>query len=193
MEQTNNQGFLARLNERERKLLVIWAISMSFMVLFLGGWLAWSSITEKADAAQGYQVTLDLIAKRQREYLANSNKDEGASVEERIEKNDLKLQSYLDREATRNNLKISNFKESVAPLGGKKARDKEEGGIVEESITINMDDAAFKDLARFMDTLARSKELLVIKRIDLERARRFQTEGKFKMTMTVSTYKKGSS
>jgi Tfp pilus assembly protein PilO len=192
VEQTNKQGFLQRLNDRERKLLVIWAISMSFMVLFLGGWWSWSSITEKADAAEKYQLTLDYIASHQQEFLANSAKEEGASVEERIDKNDIKLQSYLDREATRSNLKISNFKESVAPLGGKKSRD-DAGGIVEESLTINVDDAAFKDLARFMDTLARSKELLVIKRIDLERARRFKTEGTFKMTMTVSTYKKGSS
>ncbi len=192
MDTQASQGFLARLNPRERKLLIIWAIAMSFMVFFLGGWFAWSSISEKSDAAEEYQLTLDLISRKQQDFLSRQGKKEEADIDERIEGNEIKLQSFLDREANKQGLKITNFKESVAPLSGKGGKVKA-GETVEESLTISVDGAEFKSLGRFMDALARSKELLVIKRIDLERARSFKTDGKFKMTMTVSTYKKGSS
>lgn len=178
---------LEKLSPREKKLLGLWAVSMAFIVIMLGSWLAWSSIEEKALKAEEYQNTLQLIAKRQGEYL--SNKGSGSKpVEQRMAENKIKLQTFLDREATRYNLKIKNFKESSAPLSGKSKG----GGPVEESITIDVDEADFNDLSRFLDSLAKSKELIVIKRVDIERARRFNESGKVKMTMTVSTFKQGT-
>lgn len=187
MDQDKKPGLLARLNPRERNLLVLWAVSMIALVLFLGSWLAWSSISEKVDAAAAYQDTLDLLSRRQAEFLASQNKDNGGSLDERVANNELKLQSFLDREAARHTLKISNFKESNAPLGGKKGDPK---AILEESITIDVEDAPFPDLSRFLDSIARSKELIVVKRVHVERSRKFQTDGTFKMTMIVSTFKK---
>ena len=193
MDKNTGQGFLERLSARERKLLSIWAIAMSFMAVFLCGWLLWSSLSEKADAAEAYQNTLDLIARKQQDFLANKGKADKTDLNAQIEGNEIKLQSFLDREANKESLKITNFKESIIPLTSKQNRKEGEPGLVEESLTITIDSAEFKNLGRFMDALARSKELITIKRIDLERSRTFKADGTFKMNMTVSTYKKGAS
>jgi type II secretory pathway component PulM len=189
---SDKPGFLERLSPREQKLLGLWAVAMVAMALFLGGWFTWSSIAAKQEEAEAFQASLDYVSRHQAEFLAQKGGDK-KSVDERVATNELKLQTFLDKEATKHNLKISSFKESSVPVGAKKGKkDDKAGGLIEESITIDIDEADFNDAAKFMDDLSRSQELIVIKRINIERSRRFAETGRFKLTLTVSTFKKES-
>ncbi len=200
-------GFYERLSQRERRLLVAWATTMGLLGTFLVGWFIWGTISEKQEKFEQNQEVLQLIARKQNEYLQRKNGggsgDDSKKIEEKIATNELKLQTYLDREAGRFNLKIKNFKESSLVVGGKKGKKTEGSALLEESVAIDIEEAPFKDVARFLDALKSSRELIIIKRIDIDRPRRNsraksnpdedQPQAPVKTSLTVSTFKKESS
>ncbi len=184
------QGFWSRLGDRERRLLVVWGLTMSVMALFLGGYFSHSAISKKGEAAQKYVEAVDDISRKQAEYLSRKSGGGGLPLAERIEKNDLKLQTFLEREAANFNLKIENFSGSKLPVGGKRKRKDDDKGprIIEETIAIDIRDTEYSNLVAFLDALQRSPELIVIKRIDVSRRKR-NPDGKVRISMTVSTFK----
>lgn len=191
MEQENRlTAFYQRLSPREQKLAVLWVFAMIFIALFIVGVQINSGIEKRRAAIEEYSKALKLIAERQDEYV-NAQGGSG-SLDERIEKNELKLQTFLDKEATRFDLKINNFKESSVPIGGKRPKKGEAvKGIVEESVTIDIENADYTKFARFADKIRTSPELIVIKRLDVQKARRSADPQEVRITMTVSTFKMG--
>lgn len=184
------QGFWDRLSERERRLLVIWALAMAFIVVFLGGYFTYGAIAEKAEKADAYVAAVDLMARKQTSYLANKA-DGGEKLSDRIAGNQLKLQTFLDQEASKHNIKIKNFKESSVPVGGKrKKKDAKGPQIIEETVAIDLTDTEYINVVGFLDAIDRSNELVVIKRVDVARPRR-GNNANVRVSLTVSTFKLG--
>jgi hypothetical protein len=185
------QGFWARLSDRERRLLVVWALAMSFIVVFLGGYFAFSAIDEKEEKAQQYAAAVDLMTRKQGEYLARKAGG-GEKLSDRIAGNQLKLQTFLDQEAAKHNIKIKNFKESAVPVGGKRRKKDAKGPqVIEETVAIDLTDTEYGNVVGFLDAIDRSPELVIIKRIDVARPRR--NDGPtVRVALTVSTFKLGT-
>ncbi len=194
----NPKAFFNRLSSREKRLLVVWVFSMMGIVAFIVGVQINSAIEKRSEGIESYERALKLIRDRQDEYILD-NKAAGAKpLKERIDNNDLKLQTFLDAEAMRFDLKINNFKEQSLPLGGKRGKKDEKATVIEESVTIEIEKADFKKFAQLVDKINNAPELLVIKRIHIQKPRnRRNAVGsdanprEVRVTMTVSTFKKG--
>ncbi len=200
MEQESKlKAIVNRLSARERRLLVVWVIAMAAIVVFIVSVKINGAIQERREGIATYQAALTLIAERQDEYLlAKSGGGPSAKpLKERIDTNEIKLQTYLDKEAMRFDLKINNFKEQSLPVGGKRSGKKKapEGSLIEESVTIEIENADYKKFAEFVDKIHRSPELLVVKRIQVQKPRRLEPNSphQVRVTMTISTYKKAAS
>ena len=187
----HKQGFWERLSERERRLLVVWALAMGFIVVFLGGYFSYSVIAEKAEKGEQYAAAVDLMTRKQADYLSRKQ-DGGEKLSDRIAGNQLKLQTFLDQEAAKHNIKIKNFKESAVPVGGKRRKKDAKGPqIIEETVAIDLTDTEYINVVGFLDSIDRSPELVVIKRIDISRPRR-DDGPTVRVALTVSTFKIGS-
>lgn len=194
MEENRSTGrieaLLARLSPRERKLLVFWLVAMGFIGLFLLGNSAWSTLDELDTKLIENQEALDLIARRQSRYL-EAKGGAGNSVEARLARNELRLTTHLDKEASRYNVKITNFKDGSSPVGAKKgAKAAAAGGITEEWVTVDLEPVEYDKVLRFLDALQSSPELIVIKRIEITRPKRGTNSDKVEAKLTVSTFKK---
>ena len=190
--------FFEKLSARERRLLVVWVFSMMGIAAFIVAVLVNSAVEDRSEGVEQYEKALRLIKDRQDEYLLE-NKSGGKSIKEQIEKNELKLQTFLDAEAMRFDLKINNFKEQSLPVGGKRGKD-EKAAVIEESVTIEIEKADYKKFAQLVDKIHSAPELLVIKRIHIQKPRGRRSIGsasqdvnprEVRVTMTVSTFKKG--
>ena len=191
-------SFFEKLSVRERRLLVVWVFAMMGIAAFILVVLVNSAIDERSEGIEQYETALRLIKERQDEYLNKSSKG-GKNIKEQIEKNELKLQTFLDAEAMRFDLKINNFKEQSLPVGGKRGKE-DKAAVIEESVTIEIDKADYKKFAQLVDKIHSAPELLVIKRIHIQkpRGRRGASVGspdanprEVRVTMTISTFKKG--
>lgn len=182
------QQAFARLSPRERKLLVLWIVAM----IVIGGFLLSTTVLSRLDDMETRiaenQEALELIGKKQGQYL-ESKGGAGNSFESRLARNDLRLTTYLDKQATRFDVKISNFKDGETPVGGKKGT-KATAGLVEEWVAVDIDQVEYDKVTRFIDALQASPELIVIKRIEITRPRRGASQDKVDAKLTVSTYKK---
>lgn len=195
MDETQGGGRLSQmyqnLSERERKLLVLWGFAMGFIALFLIGNFAWSSLDDLDTRLVEHQEALELISSRQARYLQAKGAT-GDSVEAKLNNNDLRLTTFLDKEATRYEVKITSFKDGSNPVGAKKgSKDTAAAaGLTEEWATVTIEGVEYGKLIRFIDALAASKEIIVLKRIDITRPRRGKEADKVEATLTVSTFKR---
>ena len=179
-----------RLSVREQRLAILWIVAMALMASFLIGYKSWTAITDVGEAVEQNKEALDLIDRKRAAFLANMGSDGEGSLQDRIETNELKLTTFLDKEASKFDLKIDNFKESSAPVGSKNSKkDVAAGTLMEESVNVNIRDAEYNKFARFLDAIERSRELLVIKRVEVNRRRRSEDQSKVDVQLTVSTFK----
>jgi len=179
-----------RLSVRERRLAILWIVAMLVMGSFLIGYKSWNAITDVGDAVDQNKEALELIDRKRDTFLASVGSNGEGSLQDRIETNQLKLTTFLDKEASKFDLKIDNFKESSAPVGSKSSKkDVAAGTVMEESVNVNIRDADYAKFARFLDDIKRSRELLVIKRIEVNRRRRSDDQSKVDVQLTVSTFK----
>ncbi len=193
-DQNKLVAWYRNLSDREQRLVGVWFVAMIFIVIFITTVKINGAIEDRRVNIDAYESALKLIAERQDEYATakGGGTGGGKSLDERIATNEIKLQTFLDKEATRFDLKINNFKESSAPVGGKRSK-KDAGGVMEESVVIDIESADYTQFARFVDKIQRSPELLVIKRLSLQRPRRANEPQKVRVSMTISTFKKGDS
>ena len=184
----------ARLSVRERRMAVIWLISVSCMATFVVGFKSWNAITDSGTSVEENIEALELIERKRAEYIS-SRGDNNKSLKERIKLNELKIATFVDKEASKFELKIDNFKESSAPVGSNSRSSRQDsdkaakGTIIEESVNVNIRGAEYDKVARFLDAIQRSKELLVIKRVEVNRKRRSRDKSSVDVTLTVSTFK----
>ena len=201
MEQESRlKAIYTRLSPREKRLLIVWVFAMMGILVFIVTVKIKGAIEDRRTGIESYQATLKLIQDRQDEYVVGQKGSGTKPLKERIDENTIKLQTFLDAEAMRFDLKINNFKEQSLPVGGKRPKKGEPVAVVEESVTIEIENADYKKFAQFVDKISRAPELLVIKRIHIEKARRSASNiasdanpREVRVTMTVSTYKKGES
>lgn len=184
-------AWYGNLSQREQRLVIVWIVAMAFIGLFIVGVQINGAIQDRRDGIERYEKALKLITQKQDEYVQakNSGGGGGKSLKERIETNDLKLKTFLDKEATRFDLKINNFKESTGLVGGKRGK-AEAGDTIEESVTIEIDQADYDQFARFLDKLHSAPELLVIRRVDVQKPRRSASPQQVRVQMIISTFKK---
>lgn len=182
------QQAFTRLSPRERKLLLLWIVAMVVIAGFLLSTTVLSRLDDMETRIAENQEALDLITRKQAQYLASTS-GTGNSLDARLAKNDIRLTTYLDKQATRFDVKISNFKDGENPVGGKKGA-KVATGIVEEWVAVDIDQVEYDKVTRLLDALQSSPELLVVKRIEITRARRGGGQDKVDAKLTVSTFKK---
>ncbi|MEL6179849.1 MAG: hypothetical protein AAFS10_12895 [Myxococcota bacterium] len=193
-----NVGLIGRIEQtwagftqREQRLVTAMLIILPLLAVFLIGTRSWNALSDLGTAVEENKAALELIERKRGAYLASKGSGGGAkSLKERIETNELKLTTFLDKEASKFSLKIDNFKESSAPVGSKGSKkDVAAGGVIEESVNVNIRDAEYSKFARFLDAIHRSRELLVIKHVEVNRRRRAQDQSKVDVQLTISTFK----
>lgn len=182
-------AFYGRLSPRERVMAIFWVFAMAAIAVFLLSTTVLGRITDIEDEVEVNRQTLDLIALKQRDYLAARSVDSSDNVKTRIKDNKLKLTTFLDKEAGRFDLKIENFKESSAAVGSKRGKKAEKGGVVEESVTVEIKRAEYGNIMKFLDSVNGSRELMVIKRVRIKKPRRARDQEFMEATITVSTFK----
>ena len=197
MEESKLKALYTRLSQREKRLLVVWVITMTGLAIFVVSVLINSAVENRREGIAAYSRALELINTRQDDYIL-ANKNNAIPIQERIESNELKLQTFLDAEAMRFDLKINNFKEQSLPVGGKRLKKGEKAAVVEESVTIEIEKADYKKFSQFVDKIHNAPELLVIKRIHVQKPRQRRSSvasdanpRDVRVSMTISTFKKG--
>jgi hypothetical protein len=174
-------------------MAALWVFAMAAIATFLLSTTVLGRINDIEDEVASNRETLDLIALKQRDFVAGQSSGKGEDVKLKIKDNKLKLTTFLDKEAGRFDLKIDSFKESSAALGSKRAKKAKKGGIIEESVTIEIGKAEYGNIMKFLDAVDGSRELMVIKRVQIKKPRRAKDQEFMEATITVSTFKEQTS
>lgn len=180
-----------QLSARERNLLILCVVTIVGLGTFIVGFKSWNAITDSGLAVETNLETLDLINRKKAQYLSQKGEN-SEDLNKRIKENKLKLTTHIDKEAGRFELKVDSFKESSGPVGSrssKTADDAPKGTILEETVTVNIRNADYDKVAKFLDAIKRSRELIVIKRIEINRKRRSKDKPSVDVTLMISTFK----
>ena len=180
-----------QLSARERNLLVLCAVTIIGLGTFIVGFKSWNAITDSGLAVETNLEALDLINRKRAQYL-NQKGDNREDLDKKIKENKLKLTTHIDKEAGRFELKVDSFKESSAPVGArgsKSAEDAPKGTVLEETVTVVIRNAEYDKVAKFLDAIKRSRELIVIKRVEITRKQGAKKNSTVVATLMISTFK----
>ena len=138
-----------------------------------------------------YKSGLDVLAAQGQEYLDAKNRAKTQTSHKKVddeilEKNDIKLTSFVADYAKTSNIEVSSYDENELPFGNSKGA---EGPIVvEKQLKVSIKKAEMSDLISMLDKIEKAKEPVFIKRIDIRK--KTKAPGAVKATLLISTYVK---
>jgi hypothetical protein len=182
------------LQERERNGLIALGVWFGLLIPAVAVYFFQQSLADTEDEIARYKDALTTMAQYGPEYMQNKREAElakkgkgGADGEkfsrEVMLKNDLALTSFVADHASAVDVKIDNYDENVIPKSGGK-----DGGpiITEKELRIEIRQAKVSKIMELLDRIDKSKEPVVIKRINLRDVRK--NPGNARVTISVSTY-----
>ena len=182
---------LAKLTDRERKLLILMACTMSFLLVSLGLYLFKQSQDKTRAEIMQYERALDALqeygprylAKLQEEEQGLKTKEDQKFSPEKLKKNTVRLTSSVASHASAVDIKVDNYDEDQLNLTTAK-----DGGpiITENQVKVDIRLAEMDKLIKLLDRIEKSNEPIVVKRISLRDIPR--DPGKVRANLVISTY-----
>ena len=182
------------LKDSERKGLIGLGVWFGLLIPAVAVYFFQQSLADTEDEIARYKDALTTMAQYGPEYmqakrdaeLAKKGKTGGEGEKfsrEVMLKNDLALTSFVADHASAVDIKIDNYDENVIPKSGGK-----DGGpiITEKELRIEIRKAKVSKIMQLLDRIDKSKEPVVIKRINLRDVRK--NPGNARVTISVSTY-----
>ena len=181
-------GVFQNLSEREKMQLAGLGLFLLVMASILGAGLFMTAMDDIEAATGRYESALDLLATAgpaysERAALADEQGTHKKVDDEALEKNNIKLTSFVAEQAEKASIEVSSYDESELPFGNKK-----DGGpiIVEKQLRVEIRKAQMAELMDLLDRVHKSEEPVFVKRLDIRAQRRIP--GEVRAIVTVSTY-----
>jgi hypothetical protein len=180
-------GFLARLNTREKFLLLLMVILFSAMGAFIVVKQFQGSLSDIEDDIHSYDQALNLLIQNSQNVAHRI--EQAAWVEQHLQSTPLQMRSFIERQCLDSSVeRPSSYSDNTIPqrdaVSGQARIDE-----LETRATINSVEAL--PLERLLYHLANSGELVVLKVIDLQPAR--GQAGTYRVDLTLSTFRLNSS
>lgn len=183
-------GLLDNLSERERRLAGLMLVNFVFIAIALSIYLFNGMLTKTEDEIARYNTTLEVLNEYRPKYLKLQQQAQGgASDEERrfsgevLKKNKLQLTSFVATQASAVDIKVDNYDEDSLKLTTK---DSTGPIITEQQLRVDIREAEMDKLLQLLDRIEKSKEPVIIKRINLREVR--NKKGLVRANITISTY-----
>ena len=186
----SGENFWTKMTERERRLVLLMVGNFVLLGIALGVYLFHQSQTETEAEIEQYADTLDAVREFGPLYLRRKQAEESGGDEdakrftgELLSKNDLALTSFVATQASAVDIKIDNYDEDSLPLSS----NKDSGPVItEKQLRIDIREADLEKLMRMLERIEKTREPVVIKRINLREVR--NKPGQVRANITISTY-----
>lgn len=178
------------LTEREQMLVkvagvVLPVIALTFVGLFFNNSL--STVRQQIDDhEQMLKLVGDVAPKYQKSQKEGTDKQAGKFSNEALEKNDVKLTSFVATHATAVGVQVDSYDENERPLGSE--NDEESSSLTKLRVTVKIREADHEKLMKLLERIETANEPVVIERITMTQKRR--DPGKVRATLIVTTYKR---
>jgi hypothetical protein len=178
------------LTEREQMLVkvagvVLPVIALTFVGLFFNNSL--STVRQQIDDhEQMLKLVGDVAPKYQKSQKKGADKQAGKFSNEALEKNDVKLTSFVATHATAVGVQVDSYDENERPLGSE--NDEESSSLTKLRVTVKIREADHEKLMKLLERIETANEPVVIERITMTQKRR--DPGKVRATLIVTTYKR---
>jgi uncharacterized coiled-coil protein SlyX len=179
------------LTDRERKLVTLMVCNFLFLGLAGSIYFFNKSLAETEDEIARYEKTLDALTEYGPRYLERQAREEGGAKDEDerrftaelLKKNKLQLTSFVATQASAVDIKVDNYDEDSLKLSTK---DSSGPIITEQQLRVDIREAEMEKMLKLLDRIEKSKEPVVIKRINLRDVR--NKKGFVRANITISTY-----
>ena len=178
------------MTEREQVLVkvagvVLPVIALTFVGLFFNNSL--SSVRQQIDEhEQMLELIGDVAPEYQKSQKKGGEKTSGKFSNEALEKNDVKLTSFVATHATAVGVQVDSYDENERPLGSD--NDEESSSLTKLRVTVKIREADHEKLMKLLERIETANEPVVIERITMTQKRR--DPGKVRATLIVTTYKR---
>lgn len=181
-------GVIQNLSEREKMQLAGLGLFLIVMASIVGAGLFMRAMDDIEAATTRYESALDFLAMTgpaysERAALASEQGTHKNVDDEALQKNNIKLTSFVAEQAEKASIEVSSYDESELPFGNKK-----DGGpiVVEKQLRVEIRKAQMPELMDLLDRIHKSQEPVFVKRLDIRAQRK--VPGEVRAIVTVSTY-----
>lgn len=163
-----------RMAPRERSLVSALGAAVVVMILFVGGFMFFSSLSEVADRNESIREALKAIARNRNEYL--QAKDQMRAVEVRIGTVAPQLATDLESAAREVGIQIPETTERPATAAGQR--------YMEHRVDVTLRQVDLRQLSRFLYKLETGQHLIYVTALDVRR--RFAEKDKLDVKLTAT-------
>ena len=183
------KGFWASRNERERRSLIGMAIFFACLGTFLVTYFFMQKQEDTRDEIAKYESILKTLGQKGPDYVAAKAQKEGPKTAddkfapEKLKKNNIQLTSFVATHAQAANIKVDNYDEDQLPVDSGK-----DGGpiITKKILRFDIKKADMSALLALLDRIEKSREPVIIDRINLRYVRR--NKGFVRAYVHISTF-----
>jgi len=184
-----------QLNDREQKLVKIAGAVLPVVALTFVGLVFNNSLETTRQTIEEKERVLTMIGDVAPKYQARQDDEQGGAKgqtakfsREAIDKNDVKLTSFVATHATAIGVQVDSYDESERPIGSDSSDDDEGASLFKADVTAKIRDVSMEKLLKLLERIETADKPVVIERITLTNKRR--EEGKIRATVIVSTFKR---
>jgi hypothetical protein len=165
----------ARMAERERRLFVVFAMTLGLLVVFVGGYLFSSDIADTNSKNDDMRAALKAIARNRIEYL--EAKQKMRAMEVRLGDTTPQLATDMEAAAKEVGVQIPETNErTAAPIGRR---------YLEHNVDVKLRQVDLKQLGKFLYRLETGGHLIYVTRISVRR--RFAERDKLDIELTATS------
>ncbi len=177
------------LSTREKAMLGGMALAFFLFVGFMGYLLVGSTIDELEASVASKREALETIETLKERFMQERSSGT-VNLDELLEGNKVKLTPYVEEAARRYGIQVDDYKERRMPVGKKhKTKSGEEvPEMWEELLTISFKKVDMERLTGFLEEIDKPERLIFVKKLNLKRS--WSNKDQFRVTLTLSTYKK---
>lgn len=185
------RDFYGGLTDREQMLLKVTGGVLSILAMILITLLFNQTLNSTRQKIDTYEKTLEQIADVAPEIRARKGNAQGEDKEQRfspeeLEKNDIKLTSFVATHATAAGVKVDSYDENKRPIGSDSEDDS--GPSLEKiQLTVDINEAKFSKLMNLLERIELTDKPVVIERVRV--TRRSRDQGTVRATIVVTTFK----
>lgn len=185
-------SFYGGLNEREQMLVKIAGVVLPLVLLTIVGLLvdrSLDSVRRDIDKQKQLLTLLGDVAPQYQQQKEKSGADKKSAKfsPERLEKNKVKLTSFVATHATAVGVQVDSYDETERPIGSD-TEDEKGPSLYKLQVSVEIREAAFDKLLKLLERIEMASEPVVIERITLSEKRR--KKGKVRATLIVTTFKR---
>jgi len=163
-----------RMAERERRLFVVFMMSLGLFVVVVGGYLVSSDIAETNAENEDIRAALKAIARNRTEYL--EAKQKMRAMEVRLGDTTPQLATDMEAAAKEVGIQIPETNERTATPVGRR--------YLEHNVDVKLRQVDLKQLGKFLYRLETSGHLIYVTRLDVRR--RFAERDKLDVELTAT-------